>query len=204
MKNQRILYLIPALLALLCFTPLQLHKDTINFGSSLDTFSPSHWKLIDLQFGVSASVDSGNTNSSTSASSTQPEPVSKDASYKGFPFGAYFSRSTAKKSSTTTSNFSASGWSWLWALVDTLIIIISLLLAVFINRKKNVSEITDTGLNTQPMQRITIAPETSAAQIIAPQSAQISPSNMAPMPTAELTPPIQPPTVTPPPPDQSR
>jgi hypothetical protein len=124
---KKLLLLIPVVLVLLNVLPIASIKDNVKFGESLDTLSPSHWKLVDLNAGVTATnIDfdfSGETQQQQPTNSAD-EPLSKDASFKGFPFGAYFSRADSQTvGSAQSSSFSASAYSWLWIAVDSLLLI---------------------------------------------------------------------------------
>ena len=131
----------PFILIGLSLTTFALYKDTVKYGTSLDTLSPSHWKVIDMQISFSGSLDSFE-EVDPNQPTPEPEPVSKGATFKGFPFGAYFSRSE----SSSNGNFNASGYSWLWGAIDLLLIVVSLVVSFKVNRKKK-----ETTSITQPM-----------------------------------------------------
>ena len=116
---KKLLYLIPVLLIVLCATPFALYKDTVKPQGTLYTFSPSYWK-------VSIHINSSNDSlTPVNSANSAPTAFTEKASFKGFPFGAYFS----------SSNFT--GWSWLWSLIDLIIIAATLVFAIRINRKSS-------------------------------------------------------------------
>jgi hypothetical protein len=138
---RKLLYVIPFILIGLSLTPFALYKDNVNYGNSLDSLSPSHWKILNLQLSFSGSVDSTQSQNPNEPL-PEPEPVSKDASFKGFPFGAYFSRSETSQNG----NFNASGYSWLWAGIDLLLIIASLIISFTVNRiGKSTASVSQSG-----------------------------------------------------------
>lgn len=133
---KKLLYLVPLVLLVLNFLPMSLYKDTVNYGSSLDTLSPSHWKPRNLEVSFSASVGeavaSGNTGGSAGA-------LSDGATFRGFPAGAYFSRSSDTNTPGVRSSLNVSAWSWLWAGVDGLLLLVSLVVAFLVNRRSKIS-----------------------------------------------------------------
>lgn len=144
----RLLFLIPILLVgLSLVAPLSIYKDNVNFSYSgadsqtkpgeIDVtideafkLAPSHWNLVG--FSVQA-----NKNSSAIYSRPQEtnrpyhEPISKGATFWGFPFAAYFNKDIRQNGYTET----ASAYSWLWFIANTLLVISSLVFAIVINRK---------------------------------------------------------------------
>jgi hypothetical protein len=127
---KKLLYLIPVLLIALCLTPFALYKDTVKPGSSLDTASPSYWK-VSVQISMSGSLTELSSSTSTPATIT----YTQNATFRGFPFGAYFNHSSSSTTTNSSSSSAVSGWSWLWGLVDLSIIASTFYLAVRINRK---------------------------------------------------------------------
>lgn len=157
---KKLLYLLPFLLIGLSLTPFALYKDTVKYGSSLDTLSPSHWKILDMQISFSGNLD---TFEEVDPNKPLPEsePVSKNATFKGFPFGAYFSRSET----SSNGNFNASGYSWLWGGIDVLLIIVSLIVSFKVNRKKKETIPAPQPVATQPpTSSNTVTPQTSEVQ----------------------------------------
>lgn len=131
MRMKKLLYLIPVILIILCATPFALYKDTVTMGSSLDTASPRYWNV-----SVHVSFSGTLNDSDTAQSAPKPSAYSDGATFKGFPIGAYFSRSSSSNSSSSSSSFSVSGWSWLWGLFDILLIAGSLYLAIRVNKRR--------------------------------------------------------------------
>lgn len=122
MKRQ-LAYLIPLALLVLNLTPWALYKDTVGFSGKIPVFeslAPSSWKLIEYDASVTGSVTM--TTATTTVTPANP-PLSTNASFKGFPFGAYFSRSSNTSTSSANSSYSVSAYSWLWATVDGLLVV---------------------------------------------------------------------------------
>lgn len=126
-------YLIPLLLLAISATHFSLYKDTVNYNPSgdLKSLKPSHWKIMDFQLNASFSLSQASASGSSSTNSTKP--YSDGAKFNGFPFGFYF----VKSESTTIYQYSVSAYSWLWASVDILIVVLGLLVAFLFNRKRN-------------------------------------------------------------------
>lgn len=128
---KKLLYLVPVAFIVLNFFSITLFKDTVNFGDTFYHGSPRHWsvKLHNSHFsGTLQEVD-------PNAPEPKVVPLSQDANFKGFPFGAYFSKSVNETTATSTSSYSVSGWSWLWLTVDAGLVLGSIYLAFKLNRK---------------------------------------------------------------------
>ncbi len=123
---RKLLLLLPVVLILLNFLPVSLHKDTVNYGGSLDTLQPRYWTMIDTQVNVSVSAKSPNFLTKNNSGSTPVgETLNQGAKFHGFPFGAYFSKTSQSKLGDSVSYFSASAYAWLWVLVDAALILLS-------------------------------------------------------------------------------
>ncbi len=130
-------------------------KDVFEAAKKL---SPTHWKTLEYNVSFSGSLESSTTDTSRSdvdieaflngddstipqqqntlTTSPAPEPVHKDAKFKGFPFGAYFTKNKKTSTGGAESSINISAYSWLWATVDIVLIIGTLVLALLMNRKK--------------------------------------------------------------------
>lgn len=169
---KKILYLIPLLLLCMSALPVSLYKDKVDLAvaknpdiSSFEDLSelftkldPGHWKFIEYQASASGSF-SGSIDFSEelpegteeNQPSVQPEqkPLHEVAKFRGFPFAAYFSTSSTANTQTSLSSFTASGYSWLWILIDLILIIGSLVVAIILNRKKKTPVIPNSQTFTQ-------------------------------------------------------
>mgnify|MGYP000935752895 CR=1 FL=1 len=170
---KKLLYLLPFILIGLSLTPFALYKDTVKYGSSLDTLSPSHWKVLDMQISFSGSLDTAQ-EVDPNEPLPEPEPVSKNATFKGFPFGAYFSRSE----SSSNGNFNASGYSWLWGGIDLLLIIVSLVVSFKVNRKKK--EMT-------PVSQPAVAQPLASSNTVTPQTSEVQSGVFSPTQSPQQT-----------------
>ncbi len=196
---KKLLYLVPFILIGLSVLPISLYKDKVDFllsknpnakiedlSGALTKLSPSHWKMIDYQ--VSASADLGSASFSFDSSDAEatteqqtpevpkPEPLYQGAKFHGFPFGAYFSKSSSTNTANSKSSYSASGYSWLWVAVDLLLIVASLVISFKVNRKKKTEPIA---APTQPLAQPTSNPDVTPIdqpQATAVQSNVITPS----------------------------
>ncbi len=180
---KKLLYLIPLVFIALSAAGISLHKDTVSYkaGADLQSLTPSHWKLQDYSLNVS--VDLSKT---ANTDSQQFKAYSDGAKFYGFPFGAYFTN----KQNSSVSGLDVSAYSWLWGLVDGLIIIIALLLAWIINRMRPSAESLINSLS-QPQPMPTSMPIQPPPQQIVPQ---------APDPVAIIAPQVIQPQSSPPPP----
>jgi hypothetical protein len=157
---KKLFYLVPFVLIGLSALSVPLYKDKVDFllskdpnakvedlSGALTKLSPSHWKMIDFQTNASAnlgaasfSFDSSDTSTTTdnppATQTPKTEPLYQGAKFKGFPFAAYFSKSSSTNTANDSSSMSASGYSWLWGIVDLLLIIVSLVISFRVNRKK--------------------------------------------------------------------
>lgn len=131
---KKLLYLIPLLLVILCATPFALYKDTVTHGTSLDSASPRHWKILSVDMSYSGSLDRG-SSILQELQPAPPAPYSQAATFKGFPIGAYFNRSSTSNGPVSSSSFSVSAVSWLWSTLDILLILATLYYAISVNRK---------------------------------------------------------------------
>ena len=170
---KKLLYLLPFILIGLSLTPFALYKDTVKYGSSLDTLSPSHWKVLDMQISFSGSLDTAQ-EVDPNEPLPEPEPVSKNATFKGSPFGAYFSRSE----SSSNGNFNASGYSWLWGGIDLLLIIVSLVVSFKVNRKKK--EMT-------PVSQPAVAQPLASSNTVTPQTSEVQSGVFSPTQSPQQT-----------------
>ena len=127
---KKALYLIPVILLALCLAHVSLHNDAVYYkpGGTLNSLQPGHWKMRDYNLDASASVSQA---AAANSPSTQNEAYSQGAKFYGFPFGFYFSNDLK----SSVSSLTVSAYSWLWGLVDGLLIVITLLLAWIINRR---------------------------------------------------------------------
>jgi hypothetical protein len=207
MKKQ-LLYLIPLALLALNLTSLALYKDTVGFSGKapvLQSLAPASWKLLNFDASLSAS---GQSTTSGTAVSTNP-PLSSGASYKGFPFGAYFKKSSSTTSSSSSSSSDVSAWSWLWVTVDALILIIVFAKVAWLTRRPaKISPVTTPStpnpVSTQPpIQAFApaqpAAPNPAPAPFVHPYMPQ--PTTVAPTPPTAPAPQPEAPTQTPPPPE---
>lgn len=156
---KKLLYLVPIVLILLSVTPIALYKDKVDFllaknpnakiddlASALTKLSPSHWKMLNFNTSASGSLGSisfptdspdGVTMSGNQSPATpKPEPLYEGATFRGFPIAAYFSKDSDTNSGGFTGSTQASGYSWLWATVDGLLVLVSLAVAFKVNRQQ--------------------------------------------------------------------
>lgn len=131
---KKLLFLIPLLLIVFCASPFALYKDTVSHGTSLDSASPSHWKILSIHLSSSGTLGSENLVAAD-GNIPKPAPYSQGASFKGFPIGAYFSRSATTNTYNSSSLFSVSAISWLWSTIDLLIILATLYYAIRVNKQ---------------------------------------------------------------------
>jgi hypothetical protein len=143
---KKLLYLIPLILIGLSTLPLSLYKDKVDFAilknpasfsgdfsSVLTTLDPQHWKMINFSTSSTGSLEPAAENDT---SQSEAEHIYEVAEFHGFPFAAYFSANETSKTSTFTTHTEASGWSWLWATIDAVLIMGTLVFAIMFNRKK--------------------------------------------------------------------
>lgn len=195
---KKLLYLIPVILLGLNFLPVSLYKDVVK-ANGLYSLTPSHWRYKTESYSGSINITVNPLSSSTPSNVAQlqkaaaaAEFVSSGASFKGFPFGAYFSKSSTSSNSTSSGYYNISAYSILWLSVDGLLILITLLLAVYLNRKKPLSFVENplsqdlspayspTPNNAQP----------DAAPIVPSQSVPLaSATNNIPQPQSTINPP---------------
>ncbi len=116
---KRLMLILPLFLIVLNFLPVSLYKQNVNFGSTLDTLSPSYWRPIQLDLSFSTNLNQGTPNNSQAAKS-----LSDGASFRGFPIGAYFSKNVDNQTPGSSIGVNTSAWSWLWAGVDALVLIL--------------------------------------------------------------------------------
>ena len=137
---KKLLYLIPLLLIVLNVLPFSLYKDTIKLNT-IDSLTPSHWQIASENMSFSGSLGSitPGSNAQAAQSVNLATYVSIGATFRGFPFGAYFSRSVGSNSHGGSSNFDISGYSVLWIFVDGLLVLITILATFLINKKQRVS-----------------------------------------------------------------
>ena len=205
---KKLLYLVPFLLIGLSATPVTLYKDKVDFllsknpnakiedlSGALTKLSPSHWKMLDYQTSADANLGSasfsldslGNTSTSGGNQTTEtskPVPLYLGATFRGFPFAAYFSKSSSTNTTDSSSSTSASGYSWLWAVVDGLLIIVSLVVSFKVNRKK--MQPVQVTQNMTPQTPV----DTGVAPTVTPQAGNMQTGVFTP--TQPPTQPIQP------------
>lgn len=202
----KLLYLLPILLLGLSLTPVTLYKDKVEFllvknpnaqfddlAGAVTALDPGHWKMIDYSVNASANFDDISFSFSDTETVEQdyqepevpkPEPLYQGATFRGFPFAAYFSKDSSTKTANSSSSERASGFSWLWIAIDTLLVIVSLIVAFIVNRKKRqpiaISQpfvpqtSVSSGISSTPPQANTIQPTVFSSnqptQISQPQS----------------------------------
>lgn len=217
---KKLLYLVPFILIGLSALPVSLYKDKVDFllsknpnakvedlSGALTKLSPSHWKMIDFQTSVDANLgsvsfsfdssDPATTTDNTQVTETpKSEPLYQDAKFRGFPFAAYFSKSSSTKTANSSSSMSASGYSWLWAIVDVLLIVGLLVVSFKVNRKKKemapnaqpqaTQPVVNTGVVTPAMPQVgevqsgTYTPTQLPQQTIQPSNQPTSQSSSEP------------------------
>lgn len=150
---KKLLYLLPLILLGLNILPVSLYKDTVK-QTGVTALSPSSWHMANES--VSFSINLGSITSLSAASAAQQakdaQYVSIGSTFRGFPYGAYFSKST--------SDFSLSAYSILWAVVDGSLVIVAFLIAMILNRKpKNAHQLTDKiSPETPPVNNYSVQP----------------------------------------------
>jgi len=207
LRHEKLLYLIPLVLIGLSVLPVSLYKDKVDFllsknpnakvedlAGALTKLSPSHWKMIDYQVNASANLGAASfsfNSSDTKATTEQQapetpksEPLYKGARFRGFPFGAYFSTSSSSNTASSQSSYSASGYSWLWAAVDVLLIVASLVISFKVNRKKKIEPVA-----AQPLAQPISNPVVPASEQSQPSVVQ--PYVVGPIPPAQTVQPSQ-------------
>jgi hypothetical protein len=169
---KKLFYIIPVILAILCALHFNVHNDTINHNpqGDLASLKPSHWKT--REYNIDASVSLAQPSSAGSSSQTNT-PLSQRGKFYGFPFGFY----VVNQQSTANSSVNFSAYSWLWATVDGLLIILTIVLAFFINRRETESEST-----TQLNNITTYSGSDHNYAPPAPQGRQQSPPTISPQP----------------------
>jgi hypothetical protein len=138
---KKLLFLIPLALLILNATPWALYKNTINYTLGHPySLSPAYWRQLSLkqaphsiQFQSTVIVD---------VSGTLPSaiPLSKDARFYGFPVGFYLKKANILNDSLPGVPFTVTAFSWLWATVDGAIVIVTLLAALWFNRRRRFSQ----------------------------------------------------------------
>lgn len=211
---KKLLYFIPLVLIGLSALPFSLYKDNVDFllaknpnakiedlQTAVTTLSPSHWKMLGYQTQASASLgtvsfsfDSSDTEATTTQQTpevSKPDPLYKDATFRGFPFGAYFSNSNSTKTATSQSSYSASGYSWLWATVDALLVVVSLVIAFKFNRTKKGQPVAVQPL-TQPLAQPYTQPIANPSMMPSdqPQVTITQPNVVSPTQPLEAQPPL--------------
>lgn len=150
---KKLLYLIPLILIVLNLLSFSLYKDTVRLNK-LNSLTPSHWLI--ASENLSASVNLGNvtpvSNSQAAQEANAASYVSIGSTFKGFPFGAYFSKNNSSNSPGVSSSFDISAYSILWIFVDGLLVLITLLIAFFINRRQSVAPATNLSSINPPVE----------------------------------------------------
>ncbi len=149
---KKFLFLIPLILLALNATPIALFKSSVNYVPNKQYFklSPSYWKQTSLKVQDKTSFQEifYDNNLGTQKLST---PLSKDAKTYGFPFDFYLKKSNVVLSNLPESTVTITAYSKILAVVDGLIIFITLIFAALINWKR-------------------LAPTKTHAQIVASQT----------------------------------
>ncbi len=193
----KLLYLIPVVLIGLNLTSFSLYKDTVGLSGKppvLESLAPSHWKLLELNLSYSGGLV---TTSSSDTATKSTSVLTNGATYKGFPFAAYFVNSQSSSTANSQSSYSASAWSWLWATVDGLIFVLGFVFAGKLNRRTVVQRAITAPLPAPVSAPVTdVQPAVPVQPVATPQqpapasfySPQIITPQAAPLP-GEPTPP---------------
>jgi len=149
---KKLLYLFPLILLGLNILPVSLYKDTVK-QTGVTALSPSSWHMANES--VSFSINLGSISSLSAANAAQY--VSIGSSFRGFPYGAYFSKSTP--------DYSLSAYSILWAVVDGSLVIVAFMIAMILNRKpKNAHQSVDKiSSETPPVNNYSVQPVDSTS-----------------------------------------
>ncbi|MEO6760774.1 MAG: hypothetical protein ABI220_00140 [Candidatus Saccharimonadales bacterium] len=198
---KKLFYLIPFALLILNFLPVSVYKDTVKLVT-LSSATPSHWRIakFDLSAGSTSLVPTDAVSPAQAEKIANASMyISNGATFRGFPFGAYFSKSSAQG----TSSASASAYSILWILSDILLIAIAVLTVFYFDRRKQsggvssgVSQVTPpviAALSQAVTPQPVVSPSTITPEVSSPASPIISPVLM-PNPPSSAPPeqPVQP------------
>jgi len=139
---KKLLFIIPLALLILNATPWALYKNTVNYALNGHPFSlsPAYWQQLSLnenhssyQYQSTVIVDSSGTIPSVI-------PLSKDARFYGFPVGFYLKKANVLNDSLPGVPYTVTAFSKLWAVVDGAIVIVTLLAALWLNRRRHFSQ----------------------------------------------------------------
>jgi len=133
---KKLLYLFPLVFLILNATPLALYKNSVNYSPNgrIYQLTPSYWRQLSTKVAKTnqsvyeSTIITGNAGTPPSA-----VPISKGARFYGFPMGFYFNNSNVKNNSLPNIPTTVTAYSWLWATLDSFILIIFLVAAIWIN-----------------------------------------------------------------------
>ena len=136
---KKLLFIIPLVLILLnIFIPsvlgTNLKYTAHTFTSS--SISPSYWDQLSLNH-LSKPNPFDNFSIVGNANSSYTQHIGKNAKYMGFPFAFYVS-SNITNAYQQQEHMTAI--SWLWAIIDILLILVSIIGAILVNISKNSKE----------------------------------------------------------------
>ena len=129
---KRLLFLLPLLFIVLNVLPLSLQKDQVQLNSNGKTLTPSSWQIIHNTRTGPASAFIADPNIDPQKTTEQPTTSQVvSTTYRGFPFGAYVHEPQV----IAAGRFTVTAWQWLWAALDIVIVLTTLVLAWAVNRR---------------------------------------------------------------------
>jgi|GEM_PF-4706500 len=141
---KKLLFLIPLVLLILNVTPWALYKNSVNYTLNGHPYSlsPAYWRQLSLNENSHSSYQS---TVIVDSSGTTPSavPLSKDARFYGFPVGFYLKKANVLNGSLPGVPYTVTAFAWLWAVVDGTIVIVTLLAALWFNRRRHFSQDSD-------------------------------------------------------------
>jgi hypothetical protein len=140
---KRLLFLLPLILLALNVTHVSLYKPSVNYSPNgqLYHLTPASWRQKSIKIAAPQNpyMQSGPLmgNGGMAPSS---EPLSHNAKFNGFPLGFYFSNHLSNDNSFVGQSVTITAYSWLWAIIDGLIVVAALALALVYNRSRKMTQ----------------------------------------------------------------
>jgi hypothetical protein len=143
---KKLLFLIPLALLILNATPLAIFKDSVNYipNGHLFSLEPSSWKQLSYKI-IKRPYQQSTYYIGSSGTTPATEPLSQGARIYGFPISFYLKKNNVVNVGSPNPPAIVSAYNWHWALIDGLIIIVTLVFTIFINLHRSTKQILKTG-----------------------------------------------------------
>jgi hypothetical protein len=137
---KKLIFLIPLAVLALNATPWALYKNTVNYSldGQLYHLSPSSWKQLNISI-PKANQSIYNTTIIVNRGGTPPlvVPLSQGARFYGFPVGFYLKKTDVTTSTLPGTRAVVTAFSWMWATLDGLLVIITVAICLWINYRRS-------------------------------------------------------------------